>query len=152
MTEAEALVMMREAEGIDNGEAAHQAAAEEGRIDDHGHIVEPEAAHPDAAAMEWFLIPKAIAWAVTTIYPETAPAYTDDKCMELARAIVPVAEKYGLNGIGESPELMLLVGCAAFGAPGYIAHKARKAAKAEAARLAKAGTAAEVLETASNGS
>jgi hypothetical protein len=148
MTEQEALTLMNEGAAIDQGEAVHQEAAAEGRIDPRGQIVE---ADPDAAAKEWFLIPKIIAWAVTTVYPETAPAYTDDKCMELARAIVPVASKYGINGIGDSPELTLLMGCGMFGAPAFLAHKARQAEKAEATKAAKAGTAQDVVDKANNG-
>lgn len=140
--------MINEASAIDQGEALHQEAAAEGRIDPRGQVIE---ANPDAAAMEWFIVPKTMAWAITAVFPETAPHYTDEKCMELARAIVPVAEKYGINGIGESPELMLLFGVGMFGAPGYLAYKARKA-KAEAdEKAAKAGTAANVVEAASGG-
>lgn len=131
----EQMVLMREAEGIDGQEAVHAEAAAEGRIDPRGQIIEHD---PDARAMEWFLIPKAIAWGITTIYPETAAAYTDAKCLELARAIVPVADKYGLSGIGDSPELTLLMAAAFFGAPGYLAHQARKQ-EAEKARDADKG-------------
>lgn len=127
MTEQEAQALIKEGAGIDTGEAAHAEAAAAGQLDGRGQIVAPD---PDARAMEWFLIPKTIAWALTTIYPELAPHYTDAKCLELARAIVPVAEKYGINGMGESPELMLAIGCVGFGAPAYMAHRQRKAEQA----------------------
>lgn len=130
MTEQEAQALMREGAAIDAGQAAHDEAAATGMLDEKGQIVVP----PDdsqAKALEWFIVPKTLAWAITAVFPETAPHYTDEKCMELAHAIVPVAEKYGLNGIGESPELMLLVGTGMFCAPGYLAYKSRKAAKLE---------------------
>lgn len=132
MTPQEAQALINEGAGIDAGQAAHDEAAATGMLDDKGQIIVP----PDdsqARAMEWFIVPKTLAWAITAVFPETAKHYTDEKCMELARAIVPVAEKYGLNGIGESPELMLLVGTGMFCAPGYLAFKARKAAQIEQA-------------------
>jgi hypothetical protein len=136
MTEQEAQALIAEGAGIDAGQAAHDEAAATGMLDDKGQIIVP----PDdtqARAAEWFIIPKTLAWAITAVFPETAPHYTDEKCMELAHAILPVAEKYGLNGIGESPELMLLLGTGMFCAPGYLAYKARKAAQLEQAAKAK---------------
>ncbi|RFP36151.1 hypothetical protein [Duganella sp. BJB476] len=130
MTEQEAQALINAGGGIDAGEAAHAEAAATGMLDGRGQIV---AEDPNAKAMEWFLVPKTVAWAITTIYPEVAEHYTDAKCLELAAAIVPVAEKYGLNGMGASPELMLVIGCIGFGAPAFIAHKARKKAEEEAA-------------------
>lgn len=127
MTPEEAQSLMQEGAGIDAGEAEHAEASLEGRIDARGQVVEP---NPDAAAMEWFLVPKMLAWAITTVYPETKDQFDDAKCMELARAIVPVAEKYGVNGMSESPELMLLAGCAMFGTPAYLAYKARQRTEA----------------------
>lgn len=85
-----------------------------------------------AAVNEWMLVPEVLAWIITAIYPETAPSYTADKKMQLATAIVPVAEKYGISGVGDSPELMLGVAALGFGMPAYLAHQARKKAKEEA--------------------
>jgi hypothetical protein len=133
MTEQEANALISEAAGIDAGAAAHAEAAASGNLDDRGNIV-VQADPIEAKAMEWFIVPKTLAWAITAVFPETAKHYTDEKCMELSRAIVPVAEKYGLNGIGESPELMLLLGTGMFCAPGYLAYKQRKAAREEAER------------------
>lgn len=82
--------------------------------------------NPDAQAMEWVIVPEILAWVITTIYPETKPNYTEGSKMDLARKIAPVAEKYGLNGLGDSPELMLCIGAVGFAMPAYLAHKARK--------------------------
>lgn len=122
--------LVREGEGLDAGVAAHEQAAAEGNLDDKGQIIAP----PDPVdlteqkAAEWMIVPQTLAWAITAALPETAPAYTPEKCMELARAFVPVAEKYGWNGPGESPELSLLLCSAMFCAPAYIAVKHRQAA------------------------
>lgn len=135
MSEQAMQALIREGEGIDAGQAAHDQAAAEGMIDDKGQIIVP----PDdsaARAAEWFLVPKTLAWAITAVFPELAPHYSDAKCMELAHAIVPVADKYGLGGPGDSPELTLLIGTGMFCAPAYLAYKARKAAKVEAETVA----------------
>lgn len=127
MTPQEAEALVREGSSIDAGEAAHAEAAASGMLDERGAIIIPDEA---ARAAEWFMVPKMLAWAITAVFPETAPHYTDAKCMELAAAIVPVADKYGLSGIGDSPELMLLMGTGMFCLPGYMAHKGRQAARA----------------------
>lgn len=128
--EMEALV--REGEAIDTGAAAHAEAAASGNLDDKGQIIAP----PDPAdlaaerAAEWFIVPKTLAWAITAVFPELAPHYTDEKCQELANAIVPVADKYGWSGIGNSPELALAMGTVFFCLPAYTAHKGRQAERA----------------------
>jgi hypothetical protein len=135
MTEQDALALMAEAGALDAGQV--QAAADAANPPAPGGA-QAVAVPPElAAAAEWFLIPKALAWALTAVFPETAPHYTDEKCMELAGAIAPVAEKYGLSGPGDSPELTLLMGTAFFCVPGYLAYQQRKkatAAEGEAAR------------------
>jgi hypothetical protein len=139
MTEQEANALIAEGAGIDAGAAAHADAAATGNLDAKGNIMpapDPNA-ELQAKAQNWFMVPKALAWAITAVFPETEPYYTDDKCMELAQAIVPVAEKYGLNGFQESPELMLVMGTAFFCAPGYGAYKTRRAV-AEIVEQAKA--------------
>lgn len=140
--------LVAEGNALDQGLAAHAEAAANGSLDASGQIVAPD---PDAElnrkAADWFMIPKALAWAITTVFPETKQHYTDEACMDLARSIVPVGEKYGLNGVGDSPELTLLIGTAFFCAPGYMAYQARKelALKAQqAARAQKGGDAAPV--------
>jgi hypothetical protein len=137
MTPQEAEALIREGAGIDAGEAAHAEAAATGNLDAGGQIMVPD---ETARALEWIIVPKMLAWAITTVFPETKAAYTDSAQMELAKAIVPVADKYGLSGVGDSPELMLLLGAGMFCVPGYLAHKARKA-KADAEEQARqAGT------------
>lgn len=79
-------------------------------------------------ANEWMIVPELLSWVITSIYPETAPAYTLEKKMQLAQAIAPVAEKYGVGGLGDSPELMLCVAAVGFGMPAYMARQARKVA------------------------
>ncbi|WP_373987013.1 hypothetical protein [Duganella sp. BuS-21] len=136
MTEAEAQALINEAAGIDAGQAAHGEAAAAGMLDEGGNIVLPDEM---AKAAEWFLIPKTLAWAITTVFPETRKHYTDAACMDLAKAIVPVAEKYGLTGIGDCPELSLLVATGMFCVPGYMAHKQRKALELEEERARREG-------------
>lgn len=128
--EMEALV--READAIDAGAAAHAQAAAEGNLDAKGEIMAPPdpAAQAAEKAAEWFIVPKTMAWAITAVFPELAPHYTDDKCMELANAIVPVADKYGWSGVGNSPELALAMGTAFFCMPAIQAHRHRQAEKA----------------------
>lgn len=139
MTDQEMQALIAEGTAIDAGQAAHDAAAAEGRIDDKGGIIAP-VDETTAKAAEWFMIPKALAWAITSVFPETTPCFSDEKCMELAKAIVPVADKYGLNGPGDSPELALVVGTAFFCMPAVAAYKQRKArAEADAAVEAAGG-------------
>lgn len=95
---------------------------------------------PMAAVNEWMLVPEVLSWIITSIYPETAPSYTPERKMQLATAIVPVAEKYGLSGVGDSPELMLGVAALGFGMPAYLAHQARKKAKEQEAETVENGS------------
>ncbi len=118
MTELEAQQLIAQGDTIDTAQEQHAQEAIGG--------VPAVPPNPDAAAMEWFIVPKALAWLVTTVFPETEAAYTDAKCLEFARAIVPVAEKYGMNGPGDSPEIALLGAAAMFGMPAFMAHKKRK--------------------------
>jgi hypothetical protein len=150
--EMEALV--REAGAIDAGATAYADAAASGQLDDKGQIVTPDpVAQAADAAEEWVLIPKTLAWAITAVFPELAPHYTDDKCMELAHAIVPVAEKYGWSGVGNSPELGLVMAGAFFCLPAYQAHKHRQAERAKKKKEVEQPRAAgEPLVQAINGS
>lgn len=133
MTPQEMEAMVREGDSLDAGVAAHAEAAATGQLDDKGQIIAP----PDPVdlaeqrAAEWLIVPQTLAWAITAALPETAASYTPEKCMELARAFVPVADKYGWNGPGESPELSLILCSAMFCAPAYIAVKHRQAAAKE---------------------
>jgi hypothetical protein len=136
MTEQDALSLLNEAGAIDAGEQANADALADGTMGANGVITAPD---PNAAAMEWFIIPKTLAWAITAVFPELAPCYTDEKCMELAGAIVPVAEKYGISGIGDSPELTLLLGTGVFCAPAYLAYRERQAARAAAEKERREG-------------
>lgn len=137
MTEQEMESLVREGDAIDAGAAAYAEAAASGNLDDNGKIIAP----PDpvdetaAKAAEWFIVPKTLAWAITAAFPELAEHYSDEKCMELAKAIVPVADKYGWSGVGNAPELTLAMGAAFFCMPAYGAHRARQAEKAKKAEL-----------------
>jgi hypothetical protein len=136
MTPLEAEALLREASAIDQGAAAHAEAAATGNLDDKGQIIAPPPPADLLAekAAEWYVVPKTLAWAITAVFPELAPHYSDEKCMELAKAIVPVADKYGWAGVGNSPEIALAMGTAFFCLPAYQAHKARQAEKAEKAK------------------
>lgn len=140
MTEQEALSLINQAGAIDQGIAAAEAEATAPPGAPGGAGMAVQAVPPElAAAAEWFIIPKALAWAITTVFPETKPHYTDEACLELAGAIAPVAEKYGLNGPGDSPELTLLMATGMFCVPGYLAYKGRKDAIAAAAEAQRQG-------------
>lgn len=83
---------------------------------------------PMAAINEWMLVPELLTYVITAIYPETEAHYTEEKKIKLAAAIVPVAEKYGINGVGDSPELLLGFAAFGFAMPAWNARKARKLA------------------------
>lgn len=112
--------MINAGDSIDAGQALAQEEAQQ-----LPGVLPPD---PDAAAMEWLIIPEGLAWAITTAFPETAQYYTPDAKMNLARAIVPVADKYGWSGVS-SPEVMLGMAAIGFAMPAVLAYKERKAAR-----------------------
>ncbi len=129
MTEQEALALMQEGAGIDAGEQAHAEAAASGMLDQRGGIIAPD---PDAKAMEWMFVPEILSFFACHLLPECAPAYTKEANLNLARAFVPVAEKYGWNGVA-SPEISLALASFAFSMPAVMAYRERKErAQAEA--------------------
>lgn len=136
MTEAEAQALINEGAGIDAAAAQYSEAAATGQLDGNGGVIAPD---PDAGAMGWIIVPEMLAWAITTVFPETQKHYTDAAKMNLARAIAPVAEKYGWEGAGEQPELMLVVAVAGFAAPAYMARRERIAEAAKQAEAARIG-------------
>ncbi len=115
--------LIRAGASIDSGAAEHAEAEAAGQIDARGNIVQVD---PDAAAMEWMFVPAIIAMIAKTILPETADSYSDDRCMDLARAFVPVAEKYGWSGNTMSPEIGLAVVGFGFAMPAVLAYRKRK--------------------------
>lgn len=129
MTEQEAQMLLMQGSAIDAGEAENVAVAT-------GAVTAP--VDPNAAAMEWIIVPEMLAWAICTAFPEVAQNYTPESKMELARKIAPVAEKYGWNGPGDCPELGLAVGAVGFSMPAVLAYKSRKAQIEEARRKAQA--------------
>ena len=154
MTEQEMEALVREADAIDKGAEDYAEAAASGNLDDKGKIIAPPDPVDEAAlkAAEWFIVPKTAAWAITAVFPELAEHYTDEKCMELARAIVPVADKYGWGGVGNSPELALAMGAAFFCLPAVQAHRHRQAEKAKKAKLENKRAEGEpVLQVAGDG-
>ncbi|ADJ63861.1 hypothetical protein Hsero_2362 [Herbaspirillum seropedicae SmR1] len=109
--------LIAQGDNIDAGTAQQAQAA----------IAGPAPINPDAAALEWMMIPEALAFVICGMFPEVAPAYTEEAKLNLARKIAPVAEKHGWNGPGDSPELMLAVGAFGFSMPAIMAYRARKA-------------------------
>lgn len=132
MTEQEAQALLMQGASIDQTEQAAADLATTGTIDESGKLVPATAPNPDAAAMEWVVVPEIFAWAITCIFPEVQAAYTPEAKMDLARKIAPVAEKYGWNGPGNMPELTLAIGAIGFSMPAILAYRARKEAAAEA--------------------
>ncbi|MFZ6639213.1 hypothetical protein ACO0LL_05685 [Undibacterium sp. TC4M20W] len=118
MTEQEINTMLAAGENIDAGAAIAMEEAQQ-----LPGVLPPD---PDAAAMEWLIVPEGLAWAITTAFPETAQYYTPEAKMNLARAIVPVADKYGWSGVS-SPEVMLGMAAIGFAMPAVLAYKERKA-------------------------
>jgi hypothetical protein len=117
--------LMAKGNAIDAGEQAHAEAEAAGLINERGQIMAPD---PDAKAMEWLIIPQMAAMVAKAIYPEVAHLYSDERCLEVARAFVPVADKYGWAGSQIGPEVGLIMAGIGFAAPAYMAHRARKAA------------------------
>lgn len=132
-------MLLMQGAALDQQGAAATEAAVGGVIDGQGNIV-PAQADPNAAAMEWLIIPELMAWAITTALPETKEHYTQESKMELAQKIAPVAEKYGWNGPGDMPELGLAVGAIGFSMPAVLAYKTRKMQIEAARQEAQAGT------------
>jgi hypothetical protein len=124
MTEQEMQALIQEGKAIDAGEAAHAEAAATGQLDMSGKIIAPDA---DAAAMEWMFIGEILGFVSKAIMPETAEYYTDAQSMTLARAFVPVAEKYGWSGNQMAPELGLAMAAFGFAMPAVMAYRERKA-------------------------
>ena len=118
MTEQEAQALLMQGAAIDHGEE------EAAQIAVTGTAAQPQ--NPDAAAMEWLIVPEIIAWGITAVFPETIPHYSDEAKMNLARKIAPVAEKYGWSSPGDAPELGLAVGAIGFSMPAVLAYRARK--------------------------
>lgn len=127
--------LIGKAQGIDNGQAEYSQAIEEGRVDERGHVLAPD---PDAAAMEWMFVGEMLGFVAKAILPETAPHYTEAQSLNLARAFVPVAEKYGWSGNRLAPELALVMAGIGFGMPAYMAFRVRKL---EAAQQSQGGEA-----------
>lgn len=125
MTEQEMQQLIARGEGIDAGEMAHAEAEATGMLDERGHIITPD---PDAAAMEWMFVGEILGFVAKAILPETANSYTEQQSLTLARAFVPVAEKYGWSGNTLSPEIGLALAGFGFAMPAMMAYRARKAA------------------------
>lgn len=126
MTEQEAQALLMQGTAIDTSEAAFTDAAAAGLLDDRGRPMAAPVPDPDAAAMEWVIIPQTLAWGIKLVFPEVAECYTQAAELDLARKIAPVAEKYGWNGPGNAPELALAIGAIGFSMPAVLAYKARK--------------------------
>lgn len=124
MTEAEAQALINEGAGIDAGEVAHAEAAANGTLSPSGQIIVPD---PDAAAMEWMFVGEIIGFVAKAMMPETEKYYTQERSLELARAFVPVAEKYGWTGNQVAPEVGLAMAGFGFAMPAVMAYRARKA-------------------------
>lgn len=115
--------LIGKAQGIDAGQAEYSEAIAEGRVDERGKVVAPD---PDAAAMEWMFVGEMLGFVAKAIMPETAPHYTEEQSLNLARAFVPVAEKYGWTGNRLAPELALAMAGFGFAMPAVMAYRARK--------------------------
>ena len=78
----------------------------------------------EASARQWGSIAYMIGGALAMVAPELRQVYTERACMDWGRAVVPVADKYGWNGVGHLPELGLLIATAGLAVPSVLSVRA----------------------------
>jgi hypothetical protein len=81
----------------------------------------------EKAANDWVVVPEILSAAITAYMPETTPYYTEEGNLRFAEKLGAVAEKYGWNSPGASPEISLAIASIGFAAPAFMAYKKRKA-------------------------
>ena len=69
-----------------------------------------QVARRDEAAKGWGFCLYLAGQALGKVDPRLSAPYTEAACLEWGASVVPVAEKYGLNGPGNVPELALAAG------------------------------------------
>ena len=104
---------------------------------------EPEPVDP---AVEWEMTITLLVAVLSPALPYLPTVYTPDTIKALSGAIVPVADKYGLNvgGIMGGPDVGLLMIAAPLGLSTYVAHKQWRAAQ-EAERTVETAPPAAVV-------
>jgi hypothetical protein len=75
----------------------------------------------EAAAKSWGMIMFTVGGMATMIAPELRPLYSQERCFEWGQAANAVAEKHGLKGPGNMPEITLLASTLTFAVPTFFA-------------------------------
>lgn len=75
----------------------------------------------EAAAKSWGMIMFTVGGMAMMIAPELSPLYTQERCFEWGQAANAVAEKHGLKGPGNMPEITLLASTLTFAVPTFFA-------------------------------
>jgi len=68
-----------------------------------------QAQQVDSEAEDWAAVPFVIGQALAMFVPRVKAVYTRENCLRWGHAMVPVAHKYGWTGVGNVPELGLIV-------------------------------------------
>lgn len=97
----------------------------------------------EAAAKSWGMVMFTVGGFATMIAPELRTLYTQERCFEWGMAANAVAEKHGLKGPGNMPEVTLLASTLTFAVPTFFAVREKlaeaKDGKGPASWVAKVG-------------
>lgn len=75
----------------------------------------------DAQAQSWGMVMFTVGGMATMIAPELRQIYTQERCFEWGQSAYAVAEKHGLKGPGNMPEITLLASTMSFAIPTFFA-------------------------------
>lgn len=81
----------------------------------------------EAAAKSWGMIMFTVGGMASMIAPELRPLYSQERCFEWGQAANAVAEKHGIKGPGNMPEITLLASTLTFAVPTFFAVKEKLA-------------------------
>lgn len=102
-----------------------------------------EVSEAEAAAKSWGMVMFTVGGFATMIAPELKQVYSQERCFEWGMAAHAVAEKHGLKGPGNMPEVTLLASTVTFAVPTFFAVRERlaeaKDGKGPAGWVAKVG-------------
>lgn len=127
------LVTEVDAEGPPTAEQQEQAKQEEQKA-------QAELAAEDEAR-EWGMIAYMIGGGLALLAPELKQIYSEDRCLQWGRSVVPVSQKYGWNGPGSIPELGLALSTMTLAVPTYLVVRTKLAELKEAKTKAEAAAA-----------
>lgn len=84
-----------------------------------------EATADEMAAREWGGIAWSVGGFLSLMAPELKQVYTEERCLAWGATVVPVAKKYGWDGVSRFPELALCVSTMALAVPTFFVIRAR---------------------------